>query len=318
MSACGLKLVVDTRERNVLRHSVEFGAITYEVAQITVGDYVLLYGTKIIAAFERKSLCDYAASITDGRHLNKAKLIGLREETGCQLFYIVEGPEFPAPTDVYSNMPYRYIESSMFHLQMRDNIHIIRTANTLDTAKMLVRFMASTVRLLAATGPTLTDTVVSTCTPEHATGGDDTALLTKKYPIADIDVVRKMWSCFPGIGAETADEFMHDWSISDIVCGVATRAQIVAKKMATGKSVNKKVINSLTCCTATHIKLLSAIPGMSRASAAFVLNDTSLGAILMLDVAAIALLARTPKTKVGPALAATILRLFQYRLPATA
>src|ERR1700742_3181583 len=137
-------LIIDARERHVTRHDKEFEHITYEIKQITVGDYIVLSpGGNIVAAIERKSLEDYSASLKDGRASNINKLLDLRSKCKCRILYIIEGPEFPDPNALYGNIPYRYIESSIFHLAIRDGVGILRSKDSLDTAKMLARFMCS-------------------------------------------------------------------------------------------------------------------------------------------------------------------------------
>src|SRR5882762_5214242 len=89
------KLIIDTRESAVSCHKDAFTMITTEIAQIAVGDYAILrqFGEQetIIAIFERKTYPDYGASLKDGRHQNKDKLLALRRKTNCRVFYIMEG-----------------------------------------------------------------------------------------------------------------------------------------------------------------------------------------------------------------------------------
>jgi ERCC4-type nuclease len=92
----------------VTRHT-ELNDIPWSRVQITVGDYIVVSGDKIVAVIERKTLDDYGASLKDGRANNKQKMINLRKKTGCRIIYIIEGDAFPSPNDCYSNIPYKNI-----------------------------------------------------------------------------------------------------------------------------------------------------------------------------------------------------------------
>jgi ERCC4-type nuclease len=309
-------LIIDTRERNVLRHAKELEEITYEVKQITTADYVVTYGNIIIAAIERKSLEDYAASIKDGRADNKKKLIELRQKTNCALIYIIEGDPFPRPDDCYGNIPYRYIESSIFHLMVRDKITVMRTADTLGTAATLVRFVKSMDRLSEKhefTEDATTDIPIA--------GGieslplDLNAELTRRHVRSDHEMVRELWSCFPGISVETADEYSKVWSIADIVCEHVPRAAITNFKMASGRKISKRVVNSLMGITnPIACRLLSCVEGISVATAHELIAERSLKALLGYGVVGISM-CKIGKTKraLGDERATRLLRLFNYK-----
>ena len=144
-------IIIDTRERNVLRHAVELKDTPHTIKQITTGDYVIHNAGKIMIVIERKSLEDYAASFKDGRHDNKEKLLKLREETGCTIMYIIEGPAYPNPKSYFGNIAYANIESSIFHLMIRDGISCVFTKDTLGTAQLLARLVKSVDTLIAKT-----------------------------------------------------------------------------------------------------------------------------------------------------------------------
>jgi ERCC4-type nuclease len=283
-------LIADHREHAVLKHAKEFEGCNMKIEQITVGDYVICSNWNVVCVIERKSLEDYAASIKDGRADNKSKLLKLREETGCVVMYLIEGPEFPNPNTLYGGIPWKYIESSIFHLQMRDHIGIMRSASTLETAKLLVRFInsmstlqkkhdfpaKSNVELLIDktggntdnTTRDVVDTVVDT--PPAVVDSvptDEKQLLTmqrlqvrEEKPLHD--VVRSMWSVLPGIATETADSFMVH-SLYDV---------IILKKDITGmtvhgRKINKKVLASIGRIAEYGIKMMACVPTISLATA---------------------------------------------------
>lgn len=332
------KLIVDTRERNVLRHAKEFEDVSYEVKQITTADYVVTCGNNIVAAIERKSLEDYAASIKDGRSDNKKKLIELRKKTGCALIYIIEGDAFPRPNACYGNIPYKFIESSIFHLTVRDRITILQSADTLGTAGLLARFVKSMDTLadkvdfdeintantgLSTKGTDGADTA-GTKGADGTNGADSTngteisdihAELTRRHVRTDHEVSRELWSCFPGISVETADEYSKVWSIADIVCERIPRADIQKFKMANGRTISKKVVNSLTGLTPPiEVRLLTCIEGVSTQTAKEITAERSLRALLGYGTAGISM-CKVGKSKrsFGDEKANRLLRLFNYK-----
>lgn len=328
MQVC--KLIIDTRERNVTRHSHELSAIPHEIKQITTADYVVCHEDMILIAIERKSLEDFAASIKDGRSDNKKKLLSLREKTGCTIVYIVEGDAFPRPNDCYGNIPYKFIESHIFHLMVRDNITVLRTQDTLGTASTLVRLVQSMNTLAPKLDywercelwRTPSNNAQNTSDPESNNGTNNNnepldimAELTKKHVRSDHEIARELWSCFPGIATETADEYASRWSIADIVCERIPRADIANFKMASGRKISKKVVNSLTGINnPIEVRLLSCIEGISVATAKELMSERSLKSLLSYGVAGISM-CKVGKSKksIGDERAQRIIRLFNYK-----
>lgn len=310
MNTC--KLVVDHRETHVTRHQKELEGVRMEIKQITVGDYAVVSPTNhVIATIERKSLDDFGASLKDGRHLNKGKLVQLREQTGCRILYIIEGPEFPAQDSTWSGIPYKHIESSIFHLMMREGVSVLRARNSLETAKLLVRFITSMNNLIAD------DPSIGTNgrpAGEMIVGGDDTPaheqLLCAKHVKSDHEVVVEMWSCFPGIAVETASEFIKRWTLKDIVQKKISAANLANAKMTNGRKISKKVSTSLSQPEAISAKLLEAVPRISRAIANKLLETNTLAELL--DNPDLADMMASPGRKLGPTAAANIVKYFGY------
>lgn len=313
------KLVADTRERHVMCHDVEFGETWYEIAQITIGDYAILSpaGT-ILAVIERKSLDDYGASLKDGRHDNRKKMMDLRSATGCSVIYIVEGPLFPNPKECFAGIPYSAIESSIFHLMVRDNITVIRARDTLDTARLLARFVRSMDALVAKGFADTAGSVDIIC------GGDDAnekspdppaamALLKAKHSKSDHEIARELWSVFAGITVESADTFIARWSVGEIASGKIPRADIVAMKQANGKKISARVVSALsgTIDTRTQERLLAGVPGISDATAKLLIAHAPLGALLSRGQGGIDIIS-LGKRKLGAVLAERICRIFAY------
>jgi ERCC4-type nuclease len=319
-------LTIDNRERNVTRHENDFANVWHIKKQLTTGDYAVSWQGNIIAVFERKSYTDYAASLKDGRADNKNKLLELRAKTNCRVFYIIEGDAFPAATKKYGNIPYIAIQSSMFHLMMRDNIMCIMTKDTLGTAKMLVDFVHSMDNLITKIGD------LSFLEPSIFSGGADgdggdsgavnanstdiaTDLLVAPQQRSDHDIVREMWCCFRGISTETSDEFSKKWSIADIILRKIDRNEIMSFKMSSGRKITSTVINSLTGVQrAVEIRILSCVPMVSTKIAGELLTERTLAQVISSDIAMIAALkVHSGKKAFGDTRAQRLLKLFYYK-----
>lgn len=324
-----VKLIIDARERNVLRHTTELAAAKYEIKTITVGDYALINENtnEIMAIIERKSLEDYAASIKDGRHSNKEKLIDLREKTGCRIIYIIEGPAFPAGGELFGRIPYSHIESSIFHLILRDNITILKTASTIDTAATLCRLAKSAASLLGKTtvsysaAPNAENLLVSAdatpITADTTTGGfsdESLELLTVAPVVKDIDIVRKLWSTLRGVSVESADDLIKHFSLTEVARKQITRERLATVKTAIGRALSTKVVDSImTFDKAAEYKMLAAVPGVSINTAKAILNEVALGDLLTYTADTIAM-RRTAggKRRLGPMIAGNIKKYFDY------
>lgn len=122
------------------------GSITCSVKQVAVGDYMISVDDAVVAVFERKTLKDYGASFKDNRHANKAKLLNARNLSGCQIYYIIEGPLNPDYETEYAGIKYKNIIASIHDLMIKDGIFIIRTQDGHHTARELRMFCESQVR----------------------------------------------------------------------------------------------------------------------------------------------------------------------------
>jgi ERCC4-type nuclease len=141
-------LKVDNRERAIHEHLL--AAFTSppmfcinlnqpEFTQLDIGDFIIVAnsstGVAVLAVVERKTLKDYAASLKDGRMINTEKLIRLREETGCHVYYLIEGGINLAYDHQICGIEYYKILANIRDAQILHNIQIINTADKLHTAR---------------------------------------------------------------------------------------------------------------------------------------------------------------------------------------
>jgi ERCC4-type nuclease len=135
-----MEIIVDDREKAVIPFLEEFKNkynIIYKIQRNQTGDYAIVYKDEILLIIERKTWTDLAASMRDGRKENVKKLLNLREETKCNLAYLIEGDATPSFTKKYGRLPVKNLRAHLDHLMFRDNIHIIYSKNEIYTAERL-------------------------------------------------------------------------------------------------------------------------------------------------------------------------------------
>ncbi len=182
---------------------------------------------------------------------------------------------------------------------------------------MLARLVLSMDTLVAK----MEEPTVETLTPLNEIVGrgvprdEMIATLTRRQEKSDHEIVRELWSCFPGITVETADEYSKKWSIGDIVCGKASRADITGHKLASGRAIGKKAVASLTSVAKiVEVRLLSAVPGISHGAATEITNGASLRSVLGYSIQTLGMIkVGKAKRALGDERAKRILHLFWYK-----
>lgn len=189
--------VIDDRE-HVISKLVDHFTVDVYKKRLSVGDFALYSGDTLFAVFERKTIEDLASSIKDGRYHNKEKMIECREKTDCKLFFIIEGDwSFQTSNESVNGIKHSTLESAIFHMQVRDNIHMIFTRDIIDTINALNSFAKSMVNLAKKRAET--PVKIGSSTPQN----DDL-------------VYCKMWQVFPGIGPIKSQTYAEKFTIADI------------------------------------------------------------------------------------------------------
>ena len=300
------ELIIDKgREHAVTRHSVEFSEIRWTEKTITTGDYAIVSpGGRLLAIIERKTLDDYGSSIKDGRHANKGKLIAARAQTGCRIVYIVEGRDPVTSKDPSGSksrcggIPWKTIESSMVHLTLRDDIAHHRTRDSVHTAQLLagmVKYYDSLIMSgseLPGPSPYMSG-LEDDAPPKLGEGSAPTSeatetdsLLTQRHEKSTHQVAREMWACFQGITAVSADEYIANWSMRQVILGEIPREELMNFKLPSGRRPSKVALNSITGVTRTlEGRILRAVPQISVLTASDITSKYTLRDFLQLSPA---------------------------------
>lgn len=263
-----LKLLADNRERNLTRLMRPH---EYEAIQMTTADYAIIWEEEsadsvtsmtstdvstdnctdvvsnntdsvILEIFERKTLADYAASFKDGRHANKEKLLNMRSVTGCNVYYIVEGPCL-APTDKIGGIKYSSIEASMFNMMSNLGIFVIRTDSAEDTIRILKAKMSALANSIESGKYTIPGIPVDSKDCNISAR----SLLCEKIPVFTKDVVITALSSLHGISDKTATCILENISIAELMFCDDNRSRLQDIRMGPSKRrLNKNVIDYLS------------------------------------------------------------------------
>lgn len=289
-----IDIVIDDREQHVIPYfnSAEMPPnIKFKVSRINHGDYSVLYKDYILFIIERKTWKDLAASLQDGRKENVKKLLKIREETGCQLIYLIEGNPIPKPTIKFCRVPYKALRSHLDHLAFRDGIHMVYSQNIKNTVDRILELIKN---YLTITPSPLIEIDILTDgyeIPNNIDGGGITKL-KEKTPVTDESIIYKIWCCVPNITEKTACLFINKgYHISDLILGNISKDSIYSMTYPNGYIIGKrseKIWKSTRLSTETpntdinnvFIKMLTQINGITKKTASTILNNISFEKLL--------------------------------------
>jgi ERCC4-type nuclease len=308
-----LKLVVDDRERAVIPFfKDEYEDIEIEVKRIQIGDYVIMQGDHILFAIERKSWVDLSASIKDGRTKNVDKLISLREQTGCKIFYLIEGKTRSAPTKRYARIPFKSLQTHLDHLMVKNNIFMVYSSNAEDSAVRLIEFCTNYLSLNITGGKN----IFTDRDEEIVTNGiNEMSLLTTTVKKTDLQIIYNLWSQIPNITSKTATLFIEKYHISDLFLGNISKDEISTLKYPNSTIIGKRAAKIIAVQDNDnhqnykhYCNILAELPMITKKTAAKVLLEVTFNDLLRgeLSEETIANIQKTPKVKVGKAAAANI------------
>ena len=284
-----IEILVDDRESRIipeLKTCNNRKGFNITVKRLSIGDYAFYYGDKLLVCIERKSWCDLAASITDGRKENIKKMLTAREESGCKLVYLIEGNQYLTckPKLPKTRIPYKNLKSHLDHIAIRDGIIIIRSKDYNDTANRIVDF--------AENYCTLPEMVEMFKIP---IGGDikTEKIVTKHIAKDDATTTISIWKCIAGITDITHNMLHQKYDIQDFILGNIDIDELADMKYDSGMALGKKKAIKLIKSAKqnkTHIKMLSKIRGITKEAAeellnVFKLQDVAKGNISSITIA---------------------------------
>tara|TARA_B100001175_G_C19438168_1_gene604718 strand:+ start:112 stop:834 length:723 start_codon:yes stop_codon:yes gene_type:complete len=128
-----VKIFIDTRETLLVNHFRRHK--NAEIVSLDLGDIVIQHGDDTIA-IERKTISDLASSIQDGRHREqKARLMDNYPQS--RIVFMIEGGMRSDMEGQLGRVPITTVVSSILNSQMRDNLHVCMTNDTVHTINMI-------------------------------------------------------------------------------------------------------------------------------------------------------------------------------------
>ncbi len=326
-------LVTDGREGSVIPFLNDMFANRggFVRRQVTIGDYNICSRVtgQPVACFERKTLADFAASFRDGRYENIDKMIKLRAVTGCQLYYIIEGPAYPRPDRLIKRVRYSSIEAALHNMMVRHGIMVIHTEDEADTARRLRALIDVMEKEDVYAYPIDPAAELDTKGIEMvntAAGGVPPALMAK-FEQSDGDAAAFAWSRLKKVSLPLGKILSTQFSIAELARGEIKAERLAALKTTSGKVITAATRTSLREIGAGNIeactKLLSGIRGVSPQIARHLITQAAAGAggfraLCSLSAATLAIRTIPQKNrslKLGIARATRILKILEYGAP---
>ena len=330
-------LIADARERAVIPFiETEFQEHAFVVKQVTTADYLICRqrgpgeGPAVLAAIERKTHEDFAASFKDGRHENIAKLRALREATGCHLYYFIEGAAFPSPNRRFGRIPFSNILAAITKMMVRDGIFVVQTADEGHSAKRLADFLRAfdsdppyASERAGAMGGNCADATGGNYAGEDAGAAPFTVpdILMARTEETDDEAAVSVWARLRGISVVLGKILTREFSVAELAGQSVSPDRIRALKTATGRPINKDAVASLLAVRAgaaePATKLVSGLRNITPAVATLILEAA--GGLSRLcvqpaaDLAAVKLPQKTRTVQLGNARASRIQRILNYR-----
>ena len=270
--------------------------------QMTVGDYAIVLDDVIKVIIERKTWKDLAATIRDpDRKANHQKLLDLREKTKCSIVYIIEGVAFPAPDQKVGGIAYKSLIAHLHHIMIRDGCSYIQTRNIKHTAETIISLTTSMTTLIGVDG---------------GAPSSNSKLLKERHLRTPEVTHQKIMMKIHGVSATNLPIIKQHYGVSDLV-GRQLTSELSELKHSSGKKFGPKYaerINNSAKDVNTHIKMLSEINGVTYSTATEILKVHPMINIVngQVKVTDLALIKKTPTTKVGHSLADRILKSIRH------
>lgn len=255
--------------------------VTYEIKTLTVGDFLITHkfndNEKILAVIERKTLKDYAATMKDDkRYQNKNKLIKLREETNCKVFYLVEGHLNPKYNTQYCGIEYSKILANIHTMEIVEDFHIVRQSNGENTAKWL-KFIAEYY-----SGYVEKPEYLGNLEKEAISVIDQLKKCKLTPEQKDNECVVFCWKKIKNIGSKIAIYLSKSFTLKELITNQITEEMVLEAKEKLNFRISKNAINNIISPidVETQIKILAEFPGVSKKGAESLLTMSNLSIII--------------------------------------
>jgi ERCC4-type nuclease len=142
-----ISVSIDVREHSLITAleseylKKECGHMFFDLIQLEIGDIQMKLNENVLCLIERKTLADYASSITDGRSKNQLiRIKKLRQENPKMLIiYLIEGENTDKDYKYRNGVKRDSLYTSFVNKVIRDNFTIYRTFDINDSALIVTK-----------------------------------------------------------------------------------------------------------------------------------------------------------------------------------
>ena len=144
MSDWKVKVLVDYREKYIKEYfekNREYDKIV-EIRNLEIGDIIIEINDYPAILFERKTIKDLAASITDGRLREQKFRISSSTIPKNKIFYLIEGE---LDEKLYGRVDKKALQGSLINTMIRDDYKVYRTKGPKESVYFLVRLISKII-----------------------------------------------------------------------------------------------------------------------------------------------------------------------------
>ena len=195
-----IQMIIDSRENalvTILR--TDYQHIPFMTQSLDVGDIMFKIDEQVACLIERKTLEDYANSITDKRLYNQAiRIKQLKTQfPDMGVIYVIEGKMTPDFKKFRNGITRDALHTSLIHRIIKDHFSIFFTNDINDTISMIIKILDKIEPVIAPIGAVTTNDP----TIEYL----KTIKLAKKDNMTPYNCYMCQLSQIPGISVEIAD-----------------------------------------------------------------------------------------------------------------
>jgi ERCC4-type nuclease len=196
-----MNIFIDYRESDLIKHITKSNTnenITICSANLELGDIQFHVNEVCILIFERKTVSDLAASISDGRYKEQSHRLMNASLANHQIYYLIEG-DISAYKSKYSRINSTALLSSLCSLSYLKGFSIWTTNSLLETTTFLLQW--ATKILKEKPKPSITHTNTSQNTAVYT----EAIKISKKSQTTTENILAIMLMQIPGVSSAIAN-----------------------------------------------------------------------------------------------------------------
>ncbi len=290
-----LSILVDYRERKVfdalsLNSTIKSGLLHYEIKNLNYGDYNILYDNKVLAVFERKTWKDLSATIKDKqRSENIEKLKFCRDETKCDVYYIIEGNFRFGDNRKIGGIEFHKLEMKLISLMVNFGIYVVQSSNEAHTIDKIVKFAKYYLK-------------------KNKVGSNELPAPPPETPELSN---RRVWNNLRGLGKESTERVSDAFGIGEYIDGMINKEELEKLKIPK-RAINQFFKYSLM---ENSERILTGILRVSVAIAKAILGKKNIVEIKNSTVEELSIIEieGTRTRRVGKALAGRIIEILNFK-----